>query len=336
MKKELLKYILKRLLMLIPLILLISIVVFILIQLPPGDFLTTQIARMQMGGGIVNTDHIAVLRNRYGLDQPFINQYLLWMKGIILRGDLGWSFDYNRPVLEIIGQRIGVSIVTALISTILIWVIAVPVGIYSATHPNSFFDYFFSFFSFLGMAIPGFLLALMAMWIAFTRFGVIFTGLFSEKFIGVDWSMARVMDMLSHLWLPAIVISISGTASIIRVMRGTLQDELKKQYVTTATAKGLSRSAVLLKYPVRVAVNPLISTIGWLLPSIVSGEALVSVVLNIPSIGPLLTTGLQNQDMYLAGSILMILSVLTVIGSLISDILLVLVDPRIRYQEVSK
>jgi len=325
-----LAYIIRRIILLIPLLLVLSIVSFIIIQLPPGDFLTTYIMGLERQGFEIREEEIANLKRLYGLDKPMYVQYFIWMKNL-LSGNLGTSLQWNKPVKEILKQRLPLTILVSLLTTIFVWTVSIPIGIYSAIHQYSLFDYIFTFIGFIGLSVPGFLLALIFLWFFFSRFGIAMTGLFSPEFINAPWSIARVIDMLKHLWFPVIIIGMSGTAGLIRTMRGNLLDELRKQYVITARAKGVPERKLIFKYPVRLAINPLISTIGWMLPGIVSGETLVSIVLNIQTIGPLLLGAVMSQDMYLAGSITMILSFLTMIGTLISDILLAWVDPRIRY-----
>jgi peptide/nickel transport system permease protein len=320
-----------RILQLIPLLLAISLIVFFIIQLPPGDFLETYIQQLKLSGTELDAGTILNLQKQYGLDQPFIVQYFIWMKNIILEGDLGRSFQWNQPVTEVLGGRLMLTMVISVISLIFVWIVAIPIGIYSAVRQYSILDYVFTFIGFIGLAVPGFLLALVVLYIVFVNTGVSLSGLFSTEFVDAPWSMAKVMDMLPRLVLPVIIIGMSGTAGLIRVMRGMLLDELSKQYVITARAKGVESKRLLFKYPVRMAINPLISTIGWTLPALISGEAIVSIVMNLPTTGPILLRALMFQDMYLAGSFLLIVSVLTVIGTLISDILLVWLDPRIRF-----
>ncbi|RIK43953.1 MAG: ABC transporter permease [Chloroflexi bacterium] len=331
-----LPYIAKRILILIPLLFMISIISFTLIELPPGDFLNMYIMQLRASGTTIHEEQITQLRLLYGLDRTLPEQYLLWMKNILFYGNFGNSFQYNRPVADILLARVPLTAAVSIATTIFIWMVAVPIGIYSATHQYSLVDYFWTFISFIGVAVPSFLLALIFIWIAFVTFDISAIGLFSPQFENAPWSFAKVLDLLKHIWVPVVIIGMSGTAGLMRTMRGMMLDELNKQYVITARAKGLSELRLLVKYPVRTAMNPVISTIGWMLPGIVGGEVLVSMVLNIPTIGPVLFTALMNQDMYLAGSIVFVLSVLTVVGTLISDILLVWLDPRIRYEEVAQ
>jgi peptide/nickel transport system permease protein len=325
-----------RLLQLIPLLIAITIIVFFIIQLPPGDFLTTYIQQLELAGNEVAEGTILNLKRQYALDQPMYMQYLIWMKNIIFEGDLGRSFQWNQPVSEVIGSRLAMTMIISVISLIFVWGVAIPIGIYSATHQYSVMDYVFTFIGFIGLAVPGFLIALILLYAVFVHTGVAITGLFSPEFVDAPWSWAKFLNMLPRIWLPIVVIGMSSTAGLIRITRGMLLDELSKQYVITARAKGVSERKLLFKYPVRMAINPLISTIGWTLPAIISGEAIVSIVLNTPTTGPILLRALMFQDMYLAGSFLLILSVLTVIGTLLSDILLAAVDPRIRFGGVSE
>ncbi len=325
-------YIARRLLQLIPLLIMISFLSFLIIDLPPGDYLSTHIVQLQQSGGDIAEEQIARLKARYGLDRPFHQRYFLWIWRIVSQGDFGRSFQWNAPVAEVMGERLALTMVISICTMIFVWVVAVPIGVFSATRQYSVFDYVFTFFGFLGLAVPNFLLALVLMYISYAHFGVSITGLFSQEYVDAAWSLGRVINMMQRIWVPVVVVGTAGTAGIIRVMRGCLLDELRKQYVVTARAKGLTESRLLFKYPVRIAINPLISTVGWLLPGIVSGEAIVSIVLNLPTTGPILLRALQVQDMYLAASFVLLLSVLTVIGTLISDILLAYVDPRIRYE----
>ncbi|OAS87817.1 MULTISPECIES: ABC transporter permease [Metabacillus] len=325
-----------RLIQLIPLLFAISIISFVLIQLPPGDYLTTYIQQLEMAGTDVSEGTVQSLKAQYGLDQPMYVQYMIWLKNIVLHGDFGRSFTWNEPVSDVIGERLGLTVVISICTLIFTWIIAIPIGIYSAVRQYSFMDYIFTFIGFIGLALPNFLIALVAIYTVFVNTGVALTGLFSPEYATAPWSFAKVIDLLKHIWIPTLIIGTSGTAGLIRVMRGMLLDELQKQYVITARAKGVREQTLLFKYPVRMAINPLISTIGWTLPAIISGEAIVSIVLNLPTTGPMLLDALMTQDMYLAGSFILILSILTVIGTLISDILLAWVDPRIRFGGVEE
>lgn len=323
-------YIARRVLMMIPTLFAISLVAFIIIQLPPGDYLTTYVATLSAEGEDVDEDVLASLEARYGLNQPVYVQYFKWISNIVLRGDFGYSWDWGRAVSELIGQRLLLTFLISLTTLLFIWIVAFPVGVYSAVKQYSIGDYFFTFVSFLGRSVPGFLLALVLMWIAFSAFGLSVGGLFSSEFEEAPWSGAKVVDLLKHLWLPLVVLGTGGTAGLIRIMRANLLDELHKPYVLTARSKGLKENKLLIKYPVRAALNPFVSTLGWQLPRLVSGSSIVSIVLNLPTTGPLLLKALRAQDMYLAGSFIFVLSTLTVIGTLISDLLLAWLDPRIK------
>ena len=325
------KYILKRILYMIPTLIGISMLSFFIIQLPPGDYLTSKIAGLEEQGQTIDVATLEAMKARYGLDRPIIVRYWKWISGIVFRGDFGESFEWNRPVTQMIWGRLGLTFALSFITLIFIWVIAFPVGIYSAVKKYSIGDYIFTFFGFIGLAIPNFLFALTLMYIAFSKFGLSVGGLFSPRYQEASWSWAKFVDLMQHIWIPMIVLGLSGTASLIRTMRANLMDELKKPYVETARAKGLTESRLLVKYPVRVALNPFISTVGYILPTLVSGSTVVSIVLNLPTTGPLLLRSLQSQDMYLAGSFILLLSTLTVIGTLLSDILLAIADPRIRF-----
>ncbi|NLY29096.1 MAG: ABC transporter permease [Firmicutes bacterium] len=327
-----LQFIIRRLLYMIPTLIAISIVSFILIQLPPGDYLTSMVAGLRDQGVEVDAAQLAALQQRYGLGQPIYVQYWKWVSGILLRGDFGQSFEWQRPVSGLIWQRLGLTVIVSVSTMLFVWIIAFPIGIYSAVKQYSIGDYIATFFGFIGVAIPGFLLALVLMYIAFRYFGQNVGGLFSPQYVDAPWSWAKLKDLISHLWIPMIVLGTSGAAGLIRVMRANLLDELGKLYVVAARAKGMPEWRLLLKYPVRIALNPFVSGIGWLFPQIVSGSTVVGVVLSLPITGPLLLRALMAQDMYLAGSFLLMLSVMTLIGTLVSDILLAWLDPRIRYQ----
>jgi len=326
-----LQYILRRGLLMILLLFVVSILSFVIIQLPPGDYLTSHIAALAESGEVVQEEEIAALKKRYGLDQPIYVQYFRWIWGILSRGDFGHSFRWNRPVKELIGQRLVLTVTITLITLIFQWVVALPMGIYSATHKYSFLDHAATFIGFIGLAMPNFLLALILIYLAVVYLNTNVMGLFSSDYVDAPWSLAKFVDMLKHVWVPVIVIGTSGTAGLIRVMRANLLDELNKPYVVTGRAKGLAERRLLYKYPVRVAINPFVSTIGWSLPTLISGITITAVILSLPTAGPLFLRALMGQDMYLAGSFVLILSALTVIGTLISDILLAWVDPRIRF-----
>ena len=327
-----LQYVIKRLLLLPLLLFIFSVFSFAVIQAPPGDFVTSYIAELAASGSSMDQAQMDALRDLYGLDEPVYVQYLKWMRRI-LKGDLGVSLDWQRPITELIGQRLLLTVMLGLFTFGFTWAVAVPIGILSATRQYSFFDYFFTIFNYFGVATPTFMTALVLMWLAFKHFGVSVTGLFSAEYIDAPWTWARVVDMLKHMWLPMVILGLDGTARLARVMRANLLDELNKPYVEMARAKGMSEWRLVLKYPVRLALNPLISTIGWYLPLLFSGSVIVATVMNLPTIGPMLLRALITQDMFLAGSIILIYCFLAIIGTLISDILLAWLDPRIRMEE---
>lgn len=316
----------------VPTMLAISVIAFIIIRLPPGDYLNTVLAELSANGAPVDGGTIAALREQYGLGEPGYIQYWRWISGILLHGDFGLSFERNVPVTSLIWGRLGATFAISLTTLLFIWIIAFPIGIYSAVRKYSIGDYMATLLGFLGLATPNFLLALVLMYVSVQWFGQSVGGLISPEFQDLPWSYAKAMDLVAHAWLPVFVIGTSGMAGLIRIMRANLLDELYRPYVVTARAKGMSEFRLLMKYPVRVALNPFLSTVGWILPSLVSGEIIVSVVLALPTTGPLLLRALLVQDMYLAGSLILVVSVLTVLGTLLSDILLAWVDPRIRYQ----
>ena len=328
-------YLARRFLYMLVLLLVLSFVSFIIIQLPPGDYLSTMIQNMRNLGMQVDEDTIRDLETRYGLDQPLLLQYAKWL-GNLLQGDMGRSFQWNEEVTALIGERLALTVTISLLSLVFVYVVAVPIGIYSATHPYSAGDYVFTVLGFIGLATPNFLLALILMYVAFSSFGLSVGGLFSREYVLEPWSIGKVIDLLAHLPIPLIVVGTAGTAVIIRILRSSLLDELAKQYVITARAKGLREGIILFKYPVRLALNPIISSIGGLLPTLISGATLTAIVLSLPTIGPLLLRALQAQDMYLAGSMVMLLSALAMIGTLISDLLLVSIDPRIRFEREAR
>ncbi|NIY74531.1 ABC transporter permease [Thalassospira sp. HF15] len=326
-----LTYLARRLFVMIPTLFMISVLVFVIIQLPPGDFLTTYLNELQAQGEAVDPAKIEFLKRQYGLDQPIYIQYAEWAWGL-LQGDLGFSFEYNLPVTEVVGDRLWLSLVLNFSTVIFIYIVSFPIGIYSATRQYSWGDYGFTLLGFLGLAMPNFLFALILLYYANVVFGTSIGGLMDPEYINQGWSLAKMMSVVEHLWAPVVVIGTSGTASMIRRLRANLLDELGKQYVVTAHAKGLSPTKVLFKYPLRMALNPFIADIGNILPQVVSGSVLVSVVMSLPTTGPMLLTALQSQDMYLAGSFLMFLALLTVVGMFVSDVLLAWLDPRIRLQ----
>ena len=310
----------------------ISVLSFVIIQLPPGDYVTSYIAQMAASGSVVTEQEAQNLRIQYGLGQPIYVQYYKWVK-LIAEGNFGMSMEWKRPVTEVIGDRLWLTVVVSLAALFLTWVLALPIGIYSAVRQYSVGDYTATFVGFIGLAVPNFLLALVLLYLGFTLFNANIGGLFSVELQDAPWSAAKVWDLCKHLPIPALILGLAGTAQQIRIMRANLLDELRKPYVVTARSKGLSELRVILKYPVRLALNPFASTIGYTLPYIVSGSIIVSLVLGLPTVGPLLLRALIAQDMFLAGTIVLLLGVMTVIGTLISDIVLVWVDPRIRLED---
>jgi peptide/nickel transport system permease protein len=322
-------YILRRLLLAIVTILAITVVTFVIIQLPPGDFVDAYVAQASAMGSAISAEEAQALRTAYGLDQPVWVQYGKWL-GLMATGNFGQAFEYGRPVKEVIGDRLWLTIVISVAALMLTWMIALPIGIYSAVRQYSVADYVFTFVGFIGLAVPNFLLALIVMYFSFKLFDANVGGLFSPEQQLAPWSWAKAWDLARHLPLPAIILALAGTAQLIRIMRANLLDELRKPYVVTARARGLSERRVIMKYPVRAALNPFASTIGYLLPFVVSGSIIVSVVLSLPTVGPLLLRSLVAQDMLLASTIILLLGVLTVVGTFISDLLLMWIDPRIR------
>jgi peptide/nickel transport system permease protein len=325
------RFITRRLLGMIPFIFLVSVTVFLLIKLTPGDFVSNYAASLAASGETVDDAMLESMRSRYGLDQPLIIQYWDWISGVV-RGDFGYSFQWQQPVVSLIGERIGLTLILSISTLLLTWAVALPIGVYSAVRRYSFGDYFFTMIGFLGLAIPGFLMALILMFVGVSVFHTDVGGLFSPPFVDAPWSWDRVVDLAKHLWVPMIILGTSGAASLIRIMRANLLDQLNQPYVDTARAKGLSEFTLLVRYPIRVALNPFVSTLGFVLPQLVSGSVIISIVLNLPTAGPLLLQALLGQDQYLAGAFLLLLCSLTVFGTLVSDILLALLDPRIRYQ----
>ena len=324
-------FIVRRVLMLIPFLFLVSALSFVVIQLPPGSFVDTYRRNLEAQGGVVNEGQLQALEARYGLDKPLLVQYSIWISNILFRGDFGNSFTYQRPVIDILKERLPRTIIISLVSIVFTWIIAIPLGIIAALKKNSVWDYVLTFLSFIGLSLPAFLLAILLMYVVFANTGWLVTGLYSPEFQDAPWSVAKFADLLKNVWLPLVVLAVTGAAGTIRVLRATLLDELQKPYVITARAKGLPEWRVILKYPVRLAINPMISTIGWLLPAVVGGELVVSKVLNLPTVGPIILAASLSQDMYLAGAFVLLLSMLTLIGTLISDVLLAWLDPRIRY-----
>jgi peptide/nickel transport system permease protein len=327
-----LQFLVRRLLLMIPTLFAVSVVAFVIIQLPPGDYLTSYIANLAATGETVDQQTVAALRDRYGLEQPIYVQYYKWISKILTKRDFGLSFEWNRPVDTLIWSRFQLTIIISLTTLLFTWIVAFPIGIYSAIRQYSIGDYLATLFGFIGLAIPNFLLALVLMYVAFKYFNQSVGGLFSPDYENAAWSWGRVKDLMAHLWIPVIILGMAGTATLVRVMRANLLDELNKPYVTTARAKGLPEWQVILQYPVRIALNPFVSTAGWVLPSLVSGSLIVAVVLGLPTTGPLLLRSLQAQDMYLAGAFILLLSILTMIGTLVSDLVLGWLDPRIRLE----
>ena len=324
-----LRYLIRRLFVMVPTLIAISILIFVIIQAPPGSYLDTYMAELQSQGENIEQSKIDFLRHEYGLDQPMYMQYLTWAGGLV-QGDLGYSFEHNMPVSEVVGDSLWLTVVVTLASTLFVWVVSFPIAIYSAVRQYSLGDYFFTFLGYIGLATPSFLLALVLLYCAHIWFGISIGGMMDPAYLGQPLSWGKVGSTLSHVWVPVLVIGLPGTAGMIRRLRANLLDELHKQYVTTARAKGLGNGRLLLKYPLRVSLNPFISDIGSLLPELISGSVIVSVVMSLPLTGPILLQALRSQDMYLAGSFLMFMAFLTVVGVFISDILLAIVDPRIR------
>ncbi len=324
-------YIVRRLLYMVVTFFVLTIVVFVIIQLPPGDYLDTYLAALEAQGAFADEAELEAIRRQFGLGGSPVEQYARWLWRF-LQGDMGRSFEWNQPVRALLAERLPYTVLISVISLFFTYVVAIPIGIFVATHQYRFSDYFWSVVGFAGLSIPDFMLALLLMYLLFKYFGISVGGLFSQEYATAPWSGAKLWDMLTHLVTPVIVIGTAGTAGIMRVMRATLLDELGRQYVVTAHAKGVPQRTLLFRYPVRVAVNPIISTVGWQLPAIVSGETIVAIVLSLPTTGPLLFRALLSQDMFMSGSIVMFLAVLTLVGTLLSDILLVWVDPRIRFE----
>ena len=328
-----LTYFLRRSFYLLITVAVVSVVAFVLIQLPPGDYLTTYVIQLENQGSTVSEYELAGLRRQFGLDQPIMVQYVKWIWGIVSRGNFGHSMLWNVAVSELIWERMGWTMVVALGSLLFTYAVAIPIGIYSALHKYSPFDFSFTVIGYVGLATPNFFLALLLMYMGFKVFGQSVGGLFSPEYADAPWSLRKLLDLLSHLWVPVVVLGTAGTASIIRIMRGMLLDELKKQYVVTARAKGLAERRLVFRYPVRIALNPIVATIGWQLATIISGAPIVGVVLSLPTTGAMMLRALLSQDMLLAGAFILLLSVLTVAGTFISDLLLAALDPRIRLEQ---
>ncbi|MBA4099191.1 MAG: ABC transporter permease [Rhodospirillum sp.] len=323
------RYFVQRLLVMIPTLIVISIAIFVIIQAPPGDWIETYIAQLEAQGEAVDPAKIEFLRKTYGLDLPFYMQYLKWAGGLV-QGDLGYSFEHSMPVNEVVGDRLWLTVVVSLASILFVWVVSFPIAVYSAVRQYSIGDYLFTFLGYIGLATPSFLLALIMLYFAKEYFDISIGGLMDPQYMNAAWSWAKFQSILSHLWIPVLVIGLPGTAGMIRRLRANLLDELNKQYVTTGRAKGLPPGRLLIKYPLRISLNPFIADIGSLLPELISGSVIVSVVMSLPLTGPMLLDSLRSQDMYLAGSFLMFMAFLTVVGVFISDIMLALLDPRIR------
>ena len=309
---------------------LMSIVSFAIIEAPPGDYLDDYIALLRAQGEYVEGE-VERLERRYGLSRPIYERYWKWVSGVV-RWDLGDSLEFRRPVSELVNDRLAMTVVLGVFTVIFTWTMAIPIGIISAVKQYSFIDYFFTFLSYLGVGTPNFLLALVLMWTAFAAFNMSVTGLFSDQYIDAPWSVGKMIDLLKHLWVPMLILGTDGTARLTRILRANLLDELEKPYVETARSKGLPEWKLILKYPVRIALNPFVSTAGWTLPTLFSGSLIVAQVMSLPTIGPLLLKSLQSQDMYMAGSIVLIITALTLVGTLLSDIVLGLMDPRIRME----
>jgi peptide/nickel transport system permease protein len=323
-------YLLRRLLYVVPTVFLVSLVSFLIIQLPPGDYLSTVVANLSRTGQNVDPAQLAALKERYALDQPVVAQYWKWITNILVHGDFGQSFEYGRSVSSLLAERLPLTLALGISTLLFTWAVALPAGIYSAVRKYSIGDYVMTAVAFLGIAIPGFLLALTVAYLQFRYFDKSVGGLLSPEYVGAGWNLGKILDLLDHVWLPILVLSLGGIGGTIRVLRANLLDELHKPYVVTGRARGLSERRLIAHYPVRVALNPFIATIGWLIPALFDGEVLVATVLGLQTTGPLLLGALESQDMYLAGSIIFIACVLTVLGTLVSDILLALVDPRVR------
>ncbi len=324
-------YLFKRCVYMVFLLWLTTLVTFIVIQLPPGDYASTLLNRLEAAGHFVDAETRKQIQREFGLDQPMHVRYIKWITNAS-KGNFGYSFDWKRPVADLIGQRLALTITISLCTLIITYLIAVPIGIYSATHQYSFADYMFTTWGFLGLAIPNFMLALALLFFGLKYLGVNLSGLFSREFLDAPWSAAKLLDLLKHLPIPVLVVATGGSAGLIRVLRGTLLDELEKQYVITARSKGLSEITLLFRYPVRICLNPIVSSLAWLFPHLISGGTITAIVLGLPTAGPLMLRALLTQDTYLASSILLFLTTLTLLGTMISDILLVVVDPRIRME----
>ena len=326
-------FIVNRLILALITIWVVTVISFALIQLPPGDYITSYVAQLMTQGEVVSDLEAKALRQQYGLGDPFVIQYYKWLEKAAV-GNYGISMEYQRPVTEVIGDRLFLTAILALAAAVFTYAIAVPIGVISAVKQYSITDYVATFLGFLGLAVPNFLLALALLYFGFVLFDANIGGLFSPEYASAPYSIGKIIDLLAHLWMPALVLSIAGTAQVIRVLRANMLDELRRPYVGTARAKGLGEWKVILKYPLRVALNPVISTLGYLLPTLVSGSIIVSIVMSLPTLGPLLLRALIAQDMFLSGTIVLMIGIMTVIGTFISDLLLAWVDPRIRMEGV--
>lgn len=326
-----LAYIIQRTLRALPQLLLISILAFIIIQLPPGDIVTQRIRNLEASGVQVNQQQAELLMRQYGLDRPMHMRYLLWISNILTKLDFGYSYTFEKPVRQVINERMGYTFGIALFAHIFTWTVAIPIGIYVAIKQYSVTDYIVTFITFIGLAVPPFFLAMIIMYVALTQYGIRAGGLFSPEYMIQPWSWGKFVDMLKHAWLPVILLGTGGVAGTIRTMRAMMLDELRKQYVTVARAKGLSEFQVIVRYPVRIAVNPILSSVMWLLPWLFSGGIILEIVLNLPTAGPAMYASLRSQDMYMAGAYILIIGVLTAISAIFSDVLLAVSDPRIRF-----
>ena len=323
------RYILGRIAVMVPTLLLISMLVFTIIELPPGDYFESYMSELRAMGEATDMAEIEELRERYGFDKPPVLRYVHWVGGMLI-GDFGYSFEYRMPVADVVGDRLWLTVLVSVVTIVFTWLIAFPIGIYSATHQYSWGDYGLTFLGLIGIAVPNFMLALVMMYFANIWFGISLGHLMDREFLGAPMNWEKFRSILSHIWIPVIIIGTAGTAGMVRRLRANLLDELNKQYVVTARSKGLHPMRVLLKYPLRMSLNFFISDIGSILPSIISGAEVTAIVLSLETTGPMLIKALQTQDMYLAGSFLMFLAFLTVIGVLVSDIALAILDPRIR------
>lgn len=325
------EYLIRRLVIAIPTVIVISMLSFAIIQLPPGSFLDDYAAQLAQQGEQMSTQQLAALTEAYGLNQPAYVRYFKWVKGIVTEGDFGQSLEWNQPVSQLIWDRMGWTVVLALLTLVFSWVLAIPIGIYSATHQYSKLDYLVTGLGFIGLGIPGFMLALALMWVVSSRLGMDVGGLFSQQYQTAPWSFGKFLDMLKHLWIPIVVGGTEGTAGLIRIMRANLLDELRKPYVTAVRARGIKERTLTLEYPTRVALNPFVSSVGFALPDLISGGVILSVVLSLPTAGPLLLNALTSKDTYVASTLILLIGILTIIGTLMSDLLLAWLDPRIRY-----